>query len=317
MRRVFGVVAALLLTVSPMREADAQTFSAQPAAEDFSAVDADFLAGRVGAAVAALQQAADRGRLAAMLRLAQLYQEGALVPQDKLKACRLYSAAVERFSKVDRFSPGAPLVAEAFRRCAECYAVGLSVPGWDRNMSMAADLLFQAGVILEDPASLFELSNLYLRGEGVEHNTTLAIRLLENAARKRYPPAQALLGWLMWEGKVMKERAAPGLALLILAMERTAPEHRSWIASYHDDAMLLASKDIEQEALGLVEKWKSVYQIASGPSEQPSDIPPPVKSPAREAKAPNLNRTFGAGTDRFSNQPTGADVPPATAAKSN
>ncbi|WP_170936984.1 MULTISPECIES: tetratricopeptide repeat protein [Rhodomicrobium] len=309
----------------PLYQSGAQAASPRSAEDDLSVAEEAFKAGRPDTGVAALQRAADQGSLAAMLRLGRIFEEGQLVKADKLKACRLYSAAAERYSDADRFTPSAPLVAEAFRRCAACYAAGLSVPGWDRNMNMAAQLYFQSGVMLDDSASLLELSKLYLTGDGAAQNTTLAIHLLETAARKRYPPAQAYLGWLMWEGKLMKQRQGPGLALLILANENAEPEDMGWIRPLVEDALLMASKELEQEARDLVEKYKAVYpakrqsapplgdpqlqrqnmlldQVAQG------EVPPPVRSPAREAK--NFNFNLAKDTDHFGNQTTGAHLPP-------
>lgn len=309
MRQIFRIMAALAFMGLPLTDANAQS---RMLSDDVSMAESAFKAGHIQTGIAALQRAADQGNLQAALRLGRVYEDSKLVPRDKLKACRLYSAIAERNSEADRYSPGAPLVAEAFRRCAECYASGLAVPGWDRNMNMAAELYFQSGVMLDDPASLLELSKLYLTGEGAVQNTTMAIHLLETAARKRYPPAQAYLGWLMWDGKHMKQRQGPGLALLILANERAAPADAGWISRMYEDAMLTASKDLEREALVMVDKHKAVYQRdKTGLQIAETDVPPPVRSPSRDGNTFNFNLTKD--TDRFGNTPTGAHVPPEVA----
>ena len=199
-------------------------------AEEYSTAEDAFRDGRVDIGLQALERAASQGSLHAMLRLGNIYREGKLVAKDELRACELYSGAAERNARLDKFYAAAHLVAEAFRRVGMCYAKGLPAPGWEKNVSMAADLFHQAGVMLDDPIALYELGKLYLSSDGQMYNPAIAARHLEAAARKRYAPAQALLGSLMWEGKLIKQRQAPGLALLILGKEAAAPEDRGWIA---------------------------------------------------------------------------------------
>jgi hypothetical protein len=145
-------------------------------------------------------------------------------------------------------------------------------------------------------------------------NPTIAIKYLEESARKGHPPAQALLGSMMWDGKVMKKRPAAGLALLILGKERTSEEDRAWIFALYDDAIITASKELEQDAVTLAEKWKSVHSdpatnalqtVATASGEE---VPPPSRSPLRQLKGIDINQAKGA--DSFGSLPTGAVVPP-------
>lgn len=319
MRQVFGVFCAFAFVVAVAGAGVAAEKAGVNILDELSSANAAFEKGQNEIGLTLLQRASDRGDPEALLRVGRIYDEGALVEKDRLRACRSYSLAMERFAKVDRFNPKAALAAEAFRRSADCYAKGLNVSGWERNMNVAANLFFHAGVILQDPASLFELAKLYLAGEGIAQNPAMAVYFLDNAARKRYPPAQALLGSLMWEGKVMKRRAAPGLALLILGKEGTSEADRAWIVSLYDDAAITAPKEVEAEAMLLVEKWKSVYgdpavnalQMAATVSGA-DIVPTPSRSPTRQLKGTDLD--FVSGSDRFGNQTTRATVPPSAAA---
>jgi TPR repeat protein len=179
---------------------------------------------------------------------------------------------------------------------------------------------------------LFELAQLYLKGEGVRYNPRLAISHLYTAARKQYAPAQALLGLMKWEGKIMKRRSSEGLALLIMAKDADDPvnspvEYRTWINQVYDDAFLTASRSEEYESAALARTWKKAYGIVNQRSEEnitnsiPSDvakstpeeneaqkpvtvakddengIPLPVKAPWHQER------------ERFNNKTTGADVP--------
>jgi TPR repeat protein len=286
-------------------------------AEEYSTAEDAFRDGRVDIGVQALERAANQGSLHAMLRLGNIYREGKLVLKDEVKACELYGAAADRNARLDKFYAAAHLVAEAFRRAGMCYAKGLPAPGWEKNVGLAADLFHQAGVMLDDPIALYELGKLYLTGEGQMQNPAIAARHLEAAARKRYPPAQALLGTLMWEGKLIKRRPASGLALLILAKEASSPDERTWIAGAYDEALLTASADLEREAVALVDKWRSVYgnpaentlQTAA-PAISP-DIPTPTRGRGKKEIEGLLAGAGGSGNDkeRYGGQATGANVP--------
>lgn len=308
MRQVFGVLTAFALSCASISGG----YASEPAGREASHRNSMSLENEhVGQGLAALHQAAQKGNLGALLRIAELFDKGKGVPQDRLKACQIYGVSADIYAKISRFDEGAEMVAMAFRKAAECYAGGLEARGWKKNLRTAAEFYYHAAVRLQDPESAFELARLYLSGEGIPQNTTLAIQMLEIAVRKRYAPAQALLGSMMWEGRVMKRRPEAGLALLILGKERTKPENRTWITSMHDDAIITATKDVERQARALVDKWKS---INGGSANEPLEavrtvkVPAPAPSPTRGFKGLNLD--ILTGTDTFSTQPTDANISP-------
>lgn len=290
MRQIIGAVAALIFLWAPVGLAEAAGHSMRSLAEEYSTAEDAFRDGRVDIGVQALERAVNQGSLHAMLRLGNIYREGKLVAKNELKACELYSVAADRNVRLDKFYAAAHLVAEAFRRAGMCYAKGLSAPGWKKDVSLAADLFHQAGVMLDDPIALYELGKLYLTSGGQMHNPAIAARRLEEAARKRYPPAQALLGTLMWEGELIKRRPASGLALLILGKEAASPDDRAWIAAAYEDALLTASADMEREALALVDKWRSAYGNPAGNTIQTAappvspDVPTPTRGRSKESE---------------------------------
>jgi exopolysaccharide production negative regulator len=315
MRQIYGVIAALVVACVSSQAAVSAEVGARSIPDELGLADQAFRTGRIEIGVAALQRAAEQGSLRAMINIGNLYNDGLLVPRDRLRACQTYVQAADRFEQMDRFHPAARLIAEAFRLGAQCHATGLPEAGWPRNMNAAANMYFHAGVILGDPIGLYELAKLYLNGEGITRNPTIAIKHLEESARKGHPPAQALLGSMMWDGKVMKKRPAAGLALLILGKERTSPEDRAWIYALYDDAIITASKDLEQEAITLAEQWKSVHgdpssdalqTAATAPGQQ--EVPPPSRSPLRQLNGIDINQAKG--TDSFGSLPTRANVPP-------
>ena len=313
MRQIIVSVAALGLALAMVSSANAAGQATRSMAEEYATAEDAFRDGRPDVGVQALDRAAAQGSLHAMLRLGNIYREGKQVAKNELKACELYRVAAERNARLDKFYAAAHLVAEAFRRAGTCYAKGLPVPGWEKNASLAADFYHQAGVMLDDPIALYELGKLYLTGNGPMQNATVAVRFLEAAARKRYPPAQGMLGALMWEGKVIKQRPVPGLALLILGKDAATPEDRIWIARSYEEALLTASKDLEIEALALVEKWRSVYGDPAGKTMQtPSvpmaaDVPTPTRGRSKDNDAP-AKLHGGQDAARYGSQPASATI---------
>ena len=313
MRQIIGAVAALALLWTPVSAAEA---AGRSLAEEYSTAEDAFRDDRVSAGLQALERAAGQGSLHAMLRLGNIYREGKLVAKNEVRACELYGQAAERNSRLDKFYASAHLVAEAFRRVGMCYAKGLPAPGWEKNVRLAIDMLHQAGVMLDDPIASYELGWLYLTGDGQFQNAAIAARYLEAAARKRYPPAQAALGTLMWEGKLIKQRPASGLALLILAKEAASPEDRAWITRSYEDALITASKDLEREALAMVDKSRSAYGNPAGntiPTAAPtvtSDVPPPTRGRSKESEglAATTKDQFG-GQTHYRGQAASATAP--------
>jgi hypothetical protein len=309
MRRVIirAIIACGLLAM-PLRAFDANAASLMPPGEELAAAEQAITGGRADLGLKALERAASQNSLRAQVRLAEIYREGKVVSADELKACKLFSEAASAHAKIDPKHPWAKMVGEAYRNWALCYVKGFSQPGWNRNMNAAAELFFQAGVIFGDVPAQYELSQLYLSGQGVSQNIKLGIDHLYMTSRKRHPPALARLGHLMWEGKVMKRRAGPGLALLILAKEGAAPEDRAWILSLHDDAMITATRAEEAEAEKFAAEWRNTYGPVPGvaPTNKggvDDPIPLPLRSPRSAIPIAGEEQR-----NSFGNQPTGASV---------
>ena len=282
--------------------------------------------------LATLKAAATRNVLKAQIQLGRLYSEGTQVAKNRVKACNLFKAAVHGHTGYDKTHPQAKAVGEAMRLLGLCYLKGAPGSDWTPYPQRAAMLFLNAGATFEDSSALFELAQLYLKGKGVRANPRLAISHLYTAARKQYAPAQALLGSMKWEGRIMKRRSSEGLALLIMAKDADDPvnsplEYRAWISQVYEDAFLTASRSEEYESATLARTWKKAYGILnSRPAEnitnsispadtkkaaeedetqQPTDVvkedknivPLPVKAPWHQER------------DRFNIMPTGANVP--------
>lgn len=286
---------------------------AAASATDYMAAEAALKSGRVDAGLKALEEAASRNELRAQLRLGTIYRNGQLVERDEARACQLFREAAGGHARIDPRHRIAPLVGKAFRNLAMCYA--------KQDAGRAAELFYQAGVIFGDAQGLYELAMMYLAGEGTVSNPALAVFHLYSAARKRYPPAQAQLGLLLWEGKMIKRKAGPGLALLMLAREGAAAADRAWISSHYDDAMITASPEEEAEALRVAGELRETYGVGRTGGERMETLPVtadptvplPKRSPARlkpgSSATPLLVEEGTQKKNTYATQPTGADAP--------
>ncbi len=285
--------------------------------------------------VATLKAAAARNVLKAQVELGRLYSEGTQVAKNKVKACDLFKAAVHGHTGYDKTHPQAKAMGEAFRLLGLCYLKGAPSNDWTPYPQRAAMLFLRAGATFEDPSALFELAQLYLKGEGVQANPRLAVSHLYTAARKQYAPAQALLGSMKWEGRIMKRRSAEGLALLIMAKDADDPvnsplEYRPWINQLYEDAFLTASRSEEYESAALARTWKKAYGILNSRQPNVTNSIPPDDSKTKKALKENETQQptdvakddknivplpekapWHQERDKFNSMPTGASVPEA------
>lgn len=293
MLRISGVISALILSIAGF----ASGLASAASGHDSNPLINKFKTQLEDNDVVVLQRSAGQGNLLALLHLGEIYDSEQFERHDVKKACGYYIRVTKHAGKFDRFHPEAGRLAAAFRRAAECHIDGIGTPDGKQDVNMAGNLLLHSGVTLDDAESLFKLGKLFLSADGIGPNLGMASRFLEDAARKQYPPAQALLGSMMWKGKITKHKPVAGLALLILGKERTAAKDRAWITSLHDGAIITAPKDVERQARQLAEKWKAAHSNTAPDSVSTHQLaePAPSQSPGgvQEEEDPGLAEADG------------------------
>lgn len=343
-RALYGLLLITGILLGGHGIGDAATASPNASvSDDVASAERAFRDGRVESGLENLKLAVQRGGsggIRAQLRLARIHLEGKIVPRDEVKACELYSGLADSHSQIERTDPAARLVAEAFRAWAYCYVKGVPGSGFEQDLSRAATLFYQAGVMLDDVDSLYELAKMYLMGQGIQANPRLAVHFFFSAARRGHAPAQAMLGILMWEGKVLKRQSINGLALMKLALDVAKPEDKAWIDNAYEEALLTATQDEEAAARDLAQDWRNAYGpdangttsaaplVVQTPPVAPATapvmvtapvVPPPVRAPGiGPAPSRQLVATPPAGTakpieqqNEFNTLPTNMRVPTA------
>ena len=201
-------------------------------------------------ALPALEYAAKRGVLGAQLKLARLYSAGRDAPKDDAKAFSYFQEIADQYADISPSSPIAKYVGESLVALGQYYMAGIPAVPLPSNPAYAADIYRHAASYFGDAEAQYQLGRLYLSGEAVEKNPSLAVNWLATAAKKQHAAAQATLGELLWKGDEVRQRQARGLAFLTLAHENAKAEgdEPKWIADLYQDAFVKSDNATRKEA---------------------------------------------------------------------
>ena len=203
--------------------------------------------GDIGRALPALEFAAQDGTLGAQLRLGRIYGSPDSAHRNDAKALHYFHLVAKDHADIDRLHPAARHVSEAFRRLAHYYRRGLPAVDVQPNAYKAAQLLRHAASYFRDAEAQFEIGRMYAEGDGVTRNQGLAVRWLLKASQKRYAPAQAYLGEMLWAADAGEAMRARGLAFLALAVGNARSVDRGGIERrYHETGQRANTKEIRR-----------------------------------------------------------------------
>ena len=212
-------------------------------------------AGKVSAALPALEYAAKHGVLGAELKLARIYSAGRDdVAEDDAKAFTYYRAIADQYADINPSSPVAPYVGEAFVALGQYHLDGIAAMPLAANAAYAADLFRHAASYFGNADAQYDLALLYLKGEGVEKDVGLAVNWLAMAAKKQHVAAQATLGEILWRGTEVRQREARGLALITLAHEnaKASGKEPKWVGDLYAEAFAKSDAATRKEAVALL-----------------------------------------------------------------
>ena len=262
--------------------------------------------GQMVVALPALEYAAKRGVLGAQLKLARLYAAGHDVPEDDAKAFSYFQDIADQYADISPSSPIAKYVGESLVALGQYYATGIPAIPLPANPRYAADIYRHAASYFGDAEAQYQLGRLYLSGEGVEKNPSLAVNWLATAAKKQHAAAQATLGELLWKGDEVRQRQARGLALLTLAHEnsKAGGDEPKWIADLYQDAFAKSDNATRKEAdlllpeLGPTKTPAAIIEAPQGALALPSAAQPAEGPAAPRPSAPPpapIGRSVGFG----------------------
>lgn len=203
-----------------------------------------------------------RGFKMACWRIANAYETGRGVPQNKDTADFYYFEAIESIKKLSEngdpealgnlggMYSGGKGVAQNDKRAFECHYQAAQA-GYAFEMSNLA-LYYQYGYGTEkdeeeamkwyirsagmgNPGSQLTLGKIYLYGYcGQKENSEKGIELITKAAEQNYSPALTSLGYLYWEGKHVKEDLSKSFVYSLRAIEYDNDNTTAMINVAHD-----------------------------------------------------------------------------------
>lgn len=237
---VFSAVpGANALALDPAAKTDPNASPIELFAEGFKA----YKRGEKSQAFETLRYAADKGHRGALWKLGRMYADGDGVPENDFEAFKIFEQIVREPDDPSGASANAAYVASAVVALADYLRRG--IPGHvDANLPRSRQFYFHAASFFGDPKAQFELGRMMLHGEGGRANPRQAARWLKLAAAKGHVGAQALLGYLLFDGHAIALEPEPvrGLAMLTMALRRSNDGEREWIRPLQEEVFGLASE---------------------------------------------------------------------------
>ncbi|WP_102958246.1 tetratricopeptide repeat protein [Mangrovicella endophytica] len=208
----------------------------------------------------ALRYAAEKGHPGARWKLGQMYAQGDGVPENDYEAFKLFESIVREQEDDTTGSPNAAYVSSAVVALADYLRKGIPNSPVEVDLPQARQLYFHAASFFGDPKAQFELGRMLLNGEGGKSNPRQAARWLKLAAHKGSASAQALLGYLLFDGVKIALRAEPvrGLAMLTMALQQASPSEQKWIRPLQEEVFSLASEGDRRTALAYAQEQQGV-----------------------------------------------------------
>ncbi|WP_224007697.1 tetratricopeptide repeat protein [Aureimonas sp. SA4125] len=216
--------------------------------------------GEKAEALEALRYAADKGHPGARWKLGRMYAEGDGVAKNDYEAFKIFGQIINTEQDDTSNSPNAAYVASSVTALGDYMRTGIPGSPVTVDLSQARQLYFHAASIFGDPRAQFELGRMLLNGEGGRANARQAARWLKLAAEKGNVGAEALLGYLLFDGEKIGLRPEPvrGLAMLTIAAKKAGNLDQTWIRPLQEEAFSLTNEADRRTALAYAESKGAV-----------------------------------------------------------
>ncbi len=282
-------VLLLLTAVLPLNAADdeekgplADFYSYLPATPDISLPDINipfwtddlkkakkaYRNGNYNRALKFFRRASDEGNIVADWYLGHMYRQGRGVPRDDAAAFTYYARVADHYDPDERESNRLRIVVDAMVRIADYQRTGAVNAGMTANPQAAARAYIKIATTYGHPAALYALGVMNIKGEGIKKNPQQGLKWLIAAARKRHAPAEAYLGELYWDGKLVRADRTRAVMWYVLARQSARPEENPDI---FDRALQLeanVSEDERIEAEARARVWDGQYPVEGAKNAQ-------------------------------------------------
>lgn len=199
-----------------------------------------------------LRYAAENGDQTAKWRLGRMYQTGEGVERNPAEAFRFFKQIVDNYADARPGTLDWQLTANAMVALGYYYRDGVPEAKIAPDASEARIMFTTAAHYFGHPRAQFELARIFLGEPNLKDNGIQAARMLKASADHGYVGAQALLGRMLFEGKVIGRDSVRGLAMIMGAAEKAPSADIDWIREIQEEAFASASQQERQAAVDLL-----------------------------------------------------------------
>lgn len=214
--------------------------------DDLNKAKRAYKEGRYGRAIRFFRKASEDGNIVADWYLGHMHAQGRGVPRDDAMAYTYYARVADHYDPDERDKKRLRIIVDAMLRIADYQRTGIPAAGIQRNAAAAMRTYMKLATVYGHPAALYALGVMNISGEGVKRNPQQGLKWLMAAARKRYAPAEAYLGELYLDGRIVRADRTRALMWYMLARQSARPEENPEI---YDRALQIEANTAEDERI--------------------------------------------------------------------
>lgn len=201
----------------------------------------------------------DDGNIVADWYLGHMYRQGLGVPRNDAMAYSYYTRVADHFDPDEDDPNRLRITVDAMVRLADYQRTGAVNAGIQPDPAAAARSYLKIATTYGHPAAQYALGVMSIKGQGMKKNPSQGLKWLMAAARKRYAPAEAYLGELYWDGKIVQGDRTRALMWYILARESARPEENPEIFDRYLQLDSNVDEDERIEAEARAKVWDDQY----------------------------------------------------------
>lgn len=199
------------------------------------------------------------GNIVADWYLGHMYRQGVGVPRNDAMAYSYYTRVADSFDPDEDDQTRLRITVDAMVRIADYQRTGAVNAGIQPDPAGAARSYLKIATAYGHPAAQYALGVMSIKGQGVKKNPSQGLKWLMASARKRYAPAEAYLGEIYWEGRIVKGDRTRALMWYILARQSARPEENPEIFDRYLQLESNMGEDERIEAEARAKVWDDQY----------------------------------------------------------
>ena len=218
-----------------------------------------YQAGNYDRALKYFRRASEDGNIVADWYLGHMYRMSRGVPRDDATAYSYYSRVAEQYEPDESDQNRLRITVDAMVRIADYQRTGVAAAGIKAEPAAAARSYMKIATTYGHPAAQYALGVMNIKGQGMKQSPQQGLKWLIAAARKRYPQAEAYLGELYWEGKLVRPDRTRAVMWYLLAVQSAHEEENPEIFDRLHQLEVRVTEDEQLEAAARARVWDEQY----------------------------------------------------------